>query len=95
MREFEWDPRKSAANEYKHGVSFGIVAAEFDWSGALYRSTDEHGERRIIGLGLLGERLRIVVYTMREGRRRIISCRAARKGEVEIYEQEKADRRER
>jgi uncharacterized DUF497 family protein len=31
--EYEWDNRKAAANEVKHGASFAMVA-DFEWSKA-------------------------------------------------------------
>ena len=86
---FEWDEAKRAANFAKHGVDFAAVL-EFDWETAV-RSLDmrrDYGERRRRALGLVGERLHLLVYTERAGRIRVISLRKANRKERRSYEAE-------
>lgn len=84
--EFEFDPRKSAANEKKHGIDF--VAAQQLWNdpdaiGFPARSDDEE---RFALLAKLKSRLWVAFYTLRANRIRLISVRRARTGEKKFYE---------
>lgn len=85
---FEWDPDKNAANIAKHGVDFEDVVRIFE--GPILESADErreYGEARIIAFGVVDDRELAVVYTMRGGRRRIISARRAHRRERKAYRQ--------
>jgi len=86
--EIEFDPEKSAKNVELRGLSFDLVA-DFDFDSALVaRDTrEDYGEDRFIALGLIGDRLHVVAYTMRGDRLRVISFRKANAREVERYEQ--------
>lgn len=87
--EFEWDPRKAAANDAAHGVRFeeGLtvfrdpLAKIFDDEG---HSTDEPREI-IVGHSAKG-RLVLVCFTVRGTRIRIISARRATRLERKDYE---------
>ena len=84
--EFEFDPKKSAANEQKHGIDF--VAAQQLWNdpdaiGFPARSDDEE---RFALLAKLKSRLWVAFYTLRANRIRLISVRRARTGEKKFYE---------
>ena len=84
--EFEFDRRKSASNERKHGIDF--VAAQDLWSDPDVveipaRTADEP---RSLVIGMIGDRHWSAVITSREGRTRIISVRRARVEEIAIYE---------
>ena len=84
--EFEWDEVKRLANIKRHGLDF--VRAKEIWQGPVLEipsSQSHHGEERMIALGRIDGRLVAVVFTWRQERRRIISARAARKDEKEIY----------
>jgi uncharacterized DUF497 family protein len=87
--EFEWDPAKDAANEAKHGIGFVRAATVFDDPHHLEEDTTkpEYGEPRGRAIGLVGPYLVTVIYTDRQGRRRIISARRASKDERERYDQ--------
>lgn len=88
--EFEWDEDKRAANLAKHGIDFPIASTIWErrhvdpyaqaWVGA---------EHRRVALGMVpdegGEKVIALIYTLREGRVRIISARAARRYEREDY----------
>jgi hypothetical protein len=90
---FEWDPSKAAANQRKHGVSFGQAATVFLDPRALSLYDDEHSaeEDRWITLGLSATGgLLLVHHTYEESstsaiRIRIISSRKPTKREVRQY----------
>jgi uncharacterized DUF497 family protein len=87
---FEWDDRKAAANESKHGVSFEEARAVFfDERARLIDDPDHSGdEERFILLGLSGTlRLLVVCHCYRgEGNViRIISARKATARESKSY----------
>lgn len=82
--DFEWDPDKRQSNLEKHGIDF--VAARQVFAGPYIRKrSDRKGERRWLATGEIKGRIITVVYTLREGRIRIISARAARSYEREAY----------
>ena len=85
---FEWDTAKNVANIAKHGVDFEDAIRIFE--GPVLESSDErreYGEVRIIAFGVVDDRELVVVYTMRAGRRRIISARRAHSRERKTYRQ--------
>jgi len=83
---FEFDPRKSAANEQKHGIDF--VEAQKLWEDEdrieIPARTDD--EPRWLVIGRIGERHWSAVFTYRDDRIRTISVRRSRHEEVSIYE---------
>ncbi|MEJ8574913.1 BrnT family toxin [Microbaculum marinum] len=85
--EYEWDPRKAAANVVKHGVAFEHVV-DFQWESARLGEDRRHryGEKRFIALGLIGERVHVVIFTLRGTTIRIISLRKANERERRSYE---------
>ena len=87
---FEWTPRKSAANRRKHGVSFEEASSVFTDEYALLIDDPEHSEEedRFILLGLSSSlRMLIVCHCYRESDEliRIISARKATQKERESY----------
>ena len=84
--EFEFDPRKSAANESKHGIDFRNAQALWDDPLLLEAPARTEDEPRFIVIGRIGELHWSAVCTLRGERIRIISVRRARKEEVERYE---------
>lgn len=84
---FEWDNNKAANNLAKHGVSFENAKKVFD----DYLAVDildkrfDYGEDRYNLLGLVGDRLLVVSYTMRNDVIRIISARGAEPHERRKY----------
>jgi len=76
--QFEWDPRKAAANLRKHGVTFPEAAIVFGDPLAITFDDPDHSvdEDRHITFGLSrSERLQVVPHTQRGVRTRIISAR--------------------
>ena len=86
--KIEFDPAKDRANAAKHGISLAAAEA-FDWDTALEREDDRfnYGEVRFVGLGLIGDRLHVLVFTegSEEEAVRAISLRPAEKHEVRFY----------
>ena len=88
--EFEWDPRKAAANVRKHGVYFEEAMTIFGDPLAVTFDDPDHaaGERRCLTFGMSAKnRLLVVVHTERRGRARIINARRATCAERNIYEE--------
>ena len=84
--EFEFDPKKSASNQTKHGIDF--VEAQALWADPDFveipaRTTDEP---RSLVVGKIEDKHWSAVITPRGDRTRIISVRRARPEEIEIYE---------
>lgn len=82
--EFEWDPAKAESNLEKHGISF-VAAAKMLQGPHVRIPSHRGGEVRYLGIGELNGRILTVVYTMRQGRYRIISARRARTNEEAAY----------
>ncbi len=88
--EFEWNPRKDAANFAKHGVSFEEAATVFgDPLGRIVndpRHSEE--EERFVLLELSSnQRLLAVMFTDRQTAIRIISARRVTGSERRNYEE--------
>lgn len=87
----EYDVDKDAENQREHGLPF--AAAEFLFDGPFVEEEDlrgDYGEQRFVATGpiaLFGDRIFVVVYTWRDGVRRIISFRKANDPEVDKYHQ--------
>ncbi len=90
---YEWDPRKAAANLAKHGVPF-TAAEDFDWDQALVRRDDrrDYGEERWIALAPIGQRLHVMVFTLRGAIVRIISLRKANRRECDAWQKARPPR---
>ncbi len=84
--QYEWDEKKNAVNQSKHGVDF-CQAEGFEWDSAVEEVDDrqDYGEIRYCALGYIGERIYSMVYTQRVEAIRIISLRKANKREVKQY----------
>jgi len=76
---FEWHAAKADRNVAKHGVDFPIATRIFNDPELLIRPDPrDYGEPRWQAIGLAGDRLLLVVFTMRsDDVCRIISARRA------------------
>ena len=81
-----WNPTKAAANLAKHGVAFE-AAEDFEWSTALVEADTRvnYGEIRLEAVGAIGDRLYVLVFTIRRVIW-VISLRKANRKEVRRYE---------
>ena len=83
---YTYDPQKLAINVAKHQVWFQAVEG-FEWETALIKVDSRHGygEPRLEAMGLIGARLYVLVFTLRETAVRVISLRKANSREVKRY----------
>jgi len=89
---FEWDEAKRESNLLKHGIDF--VDVEKVFVGETVTILDDrfdYGEERFITLGLLDERLVVIIHTETNDLIRLISARKATRNEEINYFQEIAD----
>ena len=84
--EVEWDGRKAEANLRKHGIAFDDAQTVLYDVLALALVNDGHAETRVVRIGAdaLG-RILVIVYTLRDGRHRLISARRATAHECRRY----------
>ena len=91
---FEWNIAKSEKNLKDHGVSFTEAELAFEDFYAIEEFDDKHStdaEQRFKMLALAGEKILVVVYTIRGENYRIISARLAEKSERELYEKQRSE----
>ena len=85
--DFEWDNQKNQQNIVKHG--FDLLFAKFVFEDKnVFDFADErfdYGEKRRIAIGKVENRCVVVVYTMRDKTRRLISVRYASQKERRKY----------
>jgi len=89
--EFEWDPRKDAANQRKHAVGFREATTVFGDPLATTFPDSEHSivEPRFLTIGAsVSNRLLVVIHSERRESIRIISARPATARERKFYEEE-------
>ena len=89
--EFEWDPRKDAANRRKHGIGFREAATLFGDPLAITFPDVAHSasEQRFLTIGeSVAARVLVVAHTERRQAIRIISARPATPGERRFYEED-------
>jgi uncharacterized DUF497 family protein len=87
--KFEWDRRKAASNNKKHGVSFEDAATAFGdpLSVTIHDQKHSNDEDRFLLLGeTQDKKLVVVAHTDRNDTIRIISARPATGREREEYE---------
>ena len=86
---FEWDEDKNQENIRKHGFDFADAWEIFEAPMRVaLDAREDYGEDRWIGIGLLGNRIVVVVFTERgEETIRIISLRKALKHERKRFEE--------
>ena len=89
---FEWDDAKRQSNLLKHGFDF--VGIEEVFAGETVTILDDrfdYGEKRFLTLGLLQERVVVIVHTETDEMIRILSVRKATKNEESSYFKQIAD----
>ena len=86
VREFEYDPDKSAVNLRKHGVDFEQAKRLWDDPRAVEVRLPYEDEPRWAVFGMMGGKHWTAVVTYRGLATRIISVRRSRKNEEEFYD---------
>ena len=86
---FEWDQRKDAKNQSKHGIPFALAQYAFADPNRVIAEDVAHGEKekRYFCFGRVGEGILTVRFTYRAGLIRIFGAGYWRKGKA-IYERE-------
>jgi len=86
---FEWDECKNTSNVAKHGFDFADACQIFNLPMVIeLDDRSDYGEERWIGIGMLCQRVVVVIYTEpSETTTRIISLRKALTHERKRYEQ--------
>ena len=82
--DYDWDGQKRRENWEKHRVDF-VAIYDFEWETAVIEFDDRHDEPRWTAKGMIGATFYSVVFTDREGQRRIISLRKATRREARSY----------
>ena len=83
---FEWDDAKNTANVRKRGIAFEEAIEIFNGQFLdLVDDRKDYGEIRRFAVGVVADRMLVVVYTIRRGDRRIISARRANSRERKKY----------
>jgi uncharacterized DUF497 family protein len=84
--EIEFDHAKDATNRQTHGVSLSL-AASFEWEVAQIEPDERHdySETRLVAVGPIGDRIHVLVFTVRGDKLRVISLRKANRREVTKY----------
>lgn len=83
---FIWDEPKRQANLKKHGMDF--ADAERVFAGPTFTFEDDredYGEQRWVTLGLLREKVVVIVHTETEEDIRVISMREAERDEQRLF----------
>ncbi|MGH7286020.1 MAG: BrnT family toxin [Polyangiaceae bacterium] len=85
--DFEWDPKKAAANVAKHAVTFEEAATVFDDPRAI-DAPDKYEPDRFVIIGRSArDRVLFVVHAVRSHERiRIVSARKASPAQRKAYE---------
>jgi uncharacterized DUF497 family protein len=85
--QFEFDDKKSNANRIKHGIDF--VGAQALWRdpNRLQVPARTQGELRFMLIGRIKSKYWSAIFTIRNGKIRIISVRRSRAEEVKQYEE--------
>jgi uncharacterized DUF497 family protein len=84
--EFEFDPRKSAANKKKHGIDFIEAQALWDDPDLLEIPAKTTDEPRYLVVGMISKKHWSGIITYRQDMIRLISVRRSRPEEVKFYE---------
>ena len=86
---FEWDDEKAEKNLDKHGVSFDEASTVIDDAHVLMLPDWEHGEPRLLAIGMSARSRVLFVVTLEldNDRYRIISARKANRHERKQYEE--------
>ena len=83
--DFEFDPEKSEKNKAKHGIDFVAVQELWKDVTALEVSARSETEPRSALIATYSGKLWTAIFTYREKKIIIISCRRARDGEKRTY----------
>lgn len=85
--DIEFDPAKDAANRAKHGISLADFEG-FDTDPTVVEDNRfDYGETRYRAFGRIKGRGHCVIFTIRDGRYRLISFRRAHEEEMQSHDE--------
>jgi len=85
---FDWDTGKNQSNIIKHGIDFNDAKEIFNHSMIIkIDQRKDYGEKRWISIGLLGDIIVVMIFTLRGKTIRIISVRKANQKERRMYDE--------
>ncbi len=85
--KYDWDEPKNLVNIDKHGIDFNNAYELFGGDKLIIPDDrKDYGEKRMIAVGRINQRLVVAVYTQRGETIRIISVRKANSREKERFE---------
>jgi uncharacterized DUF497 family protein len=89
LMDFEWDVAKSDLCQISRNFDFTYVLSVFIDPNLLIEKDQrwDYGEERFRALGVIDEKVFVVIYTKRPSAMRIISARWANRREVRRYEE--------
>lgn len=91
--QIEWDPAKNQSNKAKHGLDLAGAAEVFGGLVAVAEDLRrDYGEPRYKAIGMLGDMVVSVAFTVRGERVRVISLRRAGRKERRAYEEARRER---
>ncbi|MBI4062996.1 MAG: BrnT family toxin [Elusimicrobia bacterium] len=86
MPNFEHDPKKSLANQERHGIDLTKAQELWQATHVVIPARNVLGENRYAILGKIGRKLFVAIFTQREDGIRLISCHRADKRWERVYE---------
>lgn len=86
--EISYDPKKNYRNIVQRGLPFDDAAYfDFETSIQYIDMRHDYGEKRILSIGYMGERLHVLCFVETTTGIRVISFRKANQREVKKYEE--------
>jgi len=79
--QFEYDRNKSLMNKEKHGIDFDEAKKLFTENMKIYPAKNIDGEKRYLISNFINNKCYSAIFTIRNGKIRIISVRRCRKNE--------------
>ena len=84
--KFTWHDEKRQTNLFKHDLDFANAHSVFEGFTFTFEDTRfDYGEQRFVTVGLLGDKVVVIVHTETADNIRIISMRKANRHERELY----------
>ena len=81
MFDFEWDENKSQTNKQKHGIDFEEAKKLFQKGVKIFFAKEVDNEKRYLISNYIDAKCYSAIFTVRNGKIRIISVRRCRKNE--------------
>jgi uncharacterized protein len=85
MPGYDWDEAKRLDNLEKHGYDFRDVRRIYEHPSVITQELKHPGEKRYKDLAEWSGKVLALIYTMREGKIRVISLRPAHRKERREY----------